>query len=75
MSLGIVGTVLILLTLGAIIRAVRTGDGLDTSTAAAAFALLGAMVAGAFANEVSNNDKKEVEPPKEDDDYMYEDPL
>lgn len=75
MALGIVGTVLILLTLGAIIRAVRTGDGLDSATASAAFALLGAMVAGAFANEVQKNGKNEVEPPKEDDDYNYEDPL
>jgi len=48
LALGTVSAVLILLVIGAIIRTIRTGEGLDTGTASAAFALLGAMVAGSI---------------------------
>ena len=78
LALGTVSIVLILLTIGAIIRAVRTGEGLDTGTASAAFALLGAMVAGSIGSAAAANnaikDKKEKDY-EEDDDYNYEDPL
>jgi len=64
LALGTVSAVLILLTIGAIIRAVRTGEGLDTGTASAAFALLGAMVAGSIGSVAATNNaiKKEEEP-------------
>ena len=64
LALGTVSIVLILLTIGAIIRTVRTGEGLDTGTASAAFALLGAMVAGSIGSvaATSNAIKKEEEP-------------
>ena len=64
LALGTVSIVLILLTIGAIIRAVRTGEGLDTGTASAAFALLGAMVAGSIGTVAATNNvikKKEEE--------------
>jgi hypothetical protein len=62
MALFIVGTVLVLLVIGAGIRAVRDGAGLEPGTASAAFALLGAMVAGAFganAGTKKDDDKEE----------------
>ena len=80
LALGTVSIVLILLVIGAIIRTIRTGEGLDTGTASAAFALLGAMVAGsigsvaATGNAIKENNRKNLE--EDDDDYtMYEDPL
>ena len=42
------GTVLVLLTLGAFVRALKNGEGLEPGIASAAFALLGAMVAGSL---------------------------
>lgn len=48
LSLAIVGTVLVLLVMGGIVRAVKDGSGLEPGTASAAFALLGAMVAGSL---------------------------
>jgi len=65
LALGTVSVVLILLTIGAIIRAVRTGEGLDSGTASAAFALLGAMVAGSIGTVAATNNaikEKEDEP-------------
>ncbi len=66
LALGTVRVVLILLTIGAIVRAVRTGEGLDTGTASAAFALLGAMVAGSIGSVAATNnainENKEEEP-------------
>lgn len=64
LSLAIVGTVLVLLTLGAVVRAFNSGEGLEPGTASAAFALLGAMVAGslgatAIAKKDEDNDKDE----------------
>lgn len=55
LALSTVSIVLILLTIGAIIRTVRTGEGLDTGTASAAFALLGAMVAGSIGSVAATN--------------------
>ena len=68
LSLAIVGTVLVLLVLGAIIRAIKDGSGLDPGTASAAFALLGAMVAGSLGATAAKKEleKKETE---EDEDY------
>ncbi len=58
LSLAIVGSVLVLLTLGAVVRAFSNGGGLDPGTASAAFALLGAMVAGSLgATAVTKKDK------------------
>ena len=48
LALAIVGTVLVLLTLGAFVRALKNGEGLEPGIASAAFALLGAMVAGSL---------------------------
>ena len=61
LTLAIVGIVLILLCIGAIIRAASTGEGLDPGVASAVFALLGAMVAGCPGNDSSprRNNKKE----------------
>ena len=64
LALAIVGTVLILLVLGGIIRAVKDGAGLDPGTASAAFALLGAMVAGSLGATAA---KKELEKKEEED--------
>ena len=67
LALGTVSAVLILLVIGAIIRTIRTGEGLDTGTASAAFALLGAMVAGsigtvaATSNAIKDKEEDEVE--------------
>ena len=63
LTLAIVGIVLILLCIGAIIRAASTGEGLDPGVASAVFALLGAMVAGALGTTAaldSNNKKQDV---------------
>ena len=63
LALAIVGTVLVLLTLGAFARALTSGEGLEPGIASAAFALLGAMVAGSLgATAVKKDlDKKEEE--------------
>ena len=66
LALAIVGTVLVLLTLGAFARALTTGEGLEPGIASAAFALLGAMVAGslgatAVKKDLEKKDKKEDE--------------
>jgi hypothetical protein len=60
LSLAIVGTVLILLVLGAVVRAAKDGSGLEPGTASAAFALLGAMVAGSLgATAMTKKDRDE----------------
>jgi len=60
LSLAIVGTVLILLVLGSVARAIKDGSGLEPGTASAAFALLGAMVAGSLgATAVTKKDHDE----------------
>ena len=71
LALAIVGTVLVLLVIGSLIRAVRDGSGLDSGTASAAFALLGAMVAGslgatAVKKELDKNEPEDIDP---SDDY------
>ena len=73
LALGTVSAVLILLTIGAIIRTVRTGEGLDTGTASAAFALLGAMVAGSIGTvaATSNAIKENKEEPTDIDPEDY----
>lgn len=73
LALGTVSIVLILLTIGAIIRAVRTGEGLDTGTASAAFALLGAMVAGSIGSVAATNSaiKETKEEPEDIDPSDY----
>ena len=73
LALGTVSIVLILLTIGAIIRAVRTGEGLDTGTASAAFALLGAMVAGSIGSVAATNSaiKENTEEPEDVDPSDY----
>ena len=68
LSLAIVGTVLILLTLGAVVRAFNSGNGLEPGTASAAFALLGAMVAGSLGATAINKDNK-PDDPEDDDGY------
>lgn len=58
LALAIVGTVLVLLTLGAGVRAIKGGEGLEPGTASAAFALLGALVAGSLgATAVTKKDE------------------
>ena len=64
LSLAIVGTVLILLTLGAFVRAFKSGEGLEPGIASAAFALLGAMVAGSLGATAV---KKDLEKKQEED--------
>ena len=60
LSLAIVGTVLVLLVLGAVVRAFKDGSGLEPGTASAAFALLGAMVAGSLgATAMTRKDRDE----------------
>ena len=61
LALSIVGIVLILLAIGSIIRAASTGEGLDPAIGSAAFALLGAMVAGALGTNAAADNKKEEE--------------
>ena len=72
LALAIVGTVLVLLTLGAFVRALKSGEGLEPGIASAAFALLGAMVAGSLgATAVKKDLEKNKEPEDIDpsDDY------
>ena len=58
LALAIVGSVLVLLVLGAGVRAFKDGSGLEPGTASAAFALLGAMVAGSLgATAVTKKDE------------------
>ncbi len=58
LALAIVGTVLVLLVLSAGVRAFKSGEGLEPGTASAAFALLGAMVAGSLgATAVTKKDE------------------
>ena len=64
LALAIVGTVLILLTLGAFVRAFKSGEGLEPGIASAAFALLGAMVAGSLGATAV---KKDLEKKQEED--------
>lgn len=71
LALGTVSIVLILLVIGAIIRTIRTGEGLDTGTASAAFALLGAMVAGSIGTVAATNN---VIKKKEEEEYEEVDP-
>ena len=59
LALAIVGTVLVLLTLGAVVRAFNDGSGLEPGTASAAFALLGALVAGSLGATAVSNKKDE----------------
>ena len=60
LSLAIVGTVLVLLVLGSVARAIKDGSGLEPGTASAAFALLGAMVAGSLgATAATKKDRDE----------------
>ena len=60
LSLAIVGTVLVLLVLGSVARAIKDGSGLEPGTASAAFALLGAMVAGSLgATAMTKKDRDE----------------
>ena len=66
LALAIVGTVLVLLTLGAVVRAFRNGEGLEPGIASAAFALLGAMVAGSLGATAMTKDNKPDD--TEDDD-------
>ena len=68
LSLVIVGTVLILLTLGAGVRAFKNGEGLEPGTASAAFALLGAMVAGSLGATAMTKDDK-TDDVEDDDGY------
>lgn len=66
LALAIVGTVLVLLTIGAIIRAATNGEGLEPGIASAAFALLGAMVAGSLgATAVTKKDRENGESEEE----------
>ena len=66
LALAIVGTVLVLLTIGAIIRAATHGEGLEPGIASAAFALLGAMVAGSLgATAVTKKDRENGESEEE----------
>ena len=72
LALAIVGTVLVLLVFGGLIRAVKDGSGLDPGTASAAFALLGAMVAGslgATAVKKDLDDKEEETKDIDTEDY------
>ena len=60
LALAIVGTVLVLLVLGGVVRAFKDGSGLEPGTASAAFALLGAMVAGSLgATAMTKKDRDE----------------
>ena len=61
LALSIVGTVLVLLAVGSVVKAASTGEGLDPGVASAAFAILGAMVAGAFGTQAVINDRKTEE--------------
>ena len=62
LALAIVGTVLVLLVLGSVVRAIKDGSGLEPGTASAAFALLGAMVAGSLgATAMTKKDEEDDE--------------
>ena len=62
MSLAIVGTVLVLLAVSGLARAIKDGSGVEPGTASAAFALLGAMVAGSLgATAMTKKDKRDDE--------------
>jgi hypothetical protein len=69
LALAIVGTVLVLLTLGAFARALTSGEGLEPGIASAAFALLGAMVAGSLGATAVKKDIDNKEEEEEDEDY------
>ena len=69
LALSIVGTVLVLLVFGGLIRAIKDGSGLDPGTASAAFALLGAMVAGSLGATAVKKDIDNKEEEEEDEDY------
>ena len=72
LALAIVGTVLVLLTLGAFARALTSGEGLEPGIASAAFALLGAMVAGSLgATAVKKDLDNKEEDPKDIDPEDY----
>lgn len=62
LALAIVGTVLILLTLAAFARALKSGEGLEPGIASAAFALLGAMVAGSLGATAAKKELDKEEP-------------
>ena len=68
LSLAIVGTVLVLLVLGGVVRAIKDGSGMEPGTASAAFALLGAMVAGSLGATAMT---KENKPDDTEDDDGY----
>ena len=68
LALAIVGTVLILLVLGSVVRAIKDGSGLEPGTASAAFALLGAMVAGSLGATAMTKDDK-TDDAEDDDGY------
>ena len=62
MSLAIVGTVLVLLAVSGLARAIKDGSGVEPGTASAAFALLGAMVAGSLgATAMTKKDEEDDE--------------
>ena len=61
LALSIVGTVLVLLAVGSVVKAASTGEGLDPGVASAAFAILGALVAGAFGTQAVIKDRKTEE--------------
>lgn len=58
LALSIVGIVLVLLAIGGVINAAADNSGIDPGTASAAFAILGAMVAGAFGTQAAIKDKE-----------------
>jgi hypothetical protein len=62
LALAIVGTVLVLLTLAAFARALTSGEGLEPGIASAAFALLGAMVAGSLGATAAKKELDKEEP-------------
>ncbi len=71
LSLAIVGTVLVLLTLGAFARALTTGEGMEPGIASAAFALLGAMVAGSLGATAVKKELDKDQEPKDVDPSDY----
>ena len=71
LALAIVGIVLILLTLAAFVRAIKSGEGLEPGIASAAFALLGAMVAGSLGATAVKKKKKKKEEPTDIDPEDY----
>ena len=71
LALAIVGTVLVLLTLGAFARALTTGEGLEPGIASAAFALLGAMVAGSLGATAVKKDLEKNKEPEDVDPSDY----